>query len=74
MTSSRSFIFYQTLCREYRAKLESVLKQGKAPRGVVDETFVRVSINAVLGYIVDYILFGEHPDVSEPAVVQPNLA
>ena len=28
--------------------------------------------NSLFGYIIDYVLFGEHPEVDEPAVLQPG--
>ena len=55
----------------YCVKLESILKQGKAPR-VIDEGFARVAVNAVFGHIVDHVHFGESPDFPEPSVEQPN--
>ena len=59
-------------CREYRVMLGAIIKKGKAPRDVLDESFLRVTTNAVFGHIIGFVLFGEHPEVSEPAILQPN--
>ena len=33
---------------------------------------MRFGTNAAFGFVIDFVLFGEHPDISEPSITQPN--
>jgi hypothetical protein len=43
--------------RQLNVKLEALMKDGKPSRGVIDEGFVLLTINAVVGWVFEDVLF-----------------